>query len=46
MAVMTIKAKQLRCEVCGHEWVSRIEKLPVKCPNQKCQSPNWNEKQK
>lgn len=34
-----------KCLRCGHEWVARTKK-PVKCPNQKCQSPYWNKEKK
>ena len=29
-----------KCLRCGHEWPSRLEKLPKQCP--KCRSPYWN----
>jgi len=29
-----------RCLRCGHEWPSRLERLPKQCP--KCRSPYWN----
>ena len=32
---------KLHCLVCDHSWVRRTDRLPVKCPNPKCQSANW-----
>lgn len=32
--------EKLKCKRCGHEWIRRMEKLPVKCP--RCASPYWN----
>ena len=29
-----------KCLRCGHEWPSRLERLPKVCP--KCNSPYWN----
>ena len=29
----------LKCVKCGHEWVRRMEKEPVRCP--KCQTIKW-----
>jgi predicted nucleic acid-binding Zn-ribbon protein len=31
-----------KCLRCGHEWPSRLERLPKQCP--KCRSPYWNKK--
>ena len=30
----------LRCKVCGHTWMPRSEKHPLKCPS--CRSIRWN----
>jgi len=33
---------KLKCRVCGHRWQRRKDNgLPLKCPNQLCQSPHW-----
>jgi hypothetical protein len=42
---VTTKSKSVtvpvnECSRCGHEWVQRIPKRPLKCPN--CQTPNWD----
>jgi predicted Zn-ribbon and HTH transcriptional regulator len=29
-----------RCRRCGHEWVKRVMKRPVRCPN--CKQPKWD----
>ena len=29
------------CFRCGHEWASRKEGKPSRCPNHKCRSVNW-----
>lgn len=31
-----------KCNQCGHRWRSKFVGLPVKCPNQDCQSNRWN----
>jgi predicted Zn-ribbon and HTH transcriptional regulator len=38
----TVTVSMLRCHVCGYEWLPRITTRPVKCPNQRCQSPYWD----
>jgi hypothetical protein len=37
-----MKVKILDCKQCGHEWILRGIKNPMRCPSPKCQSPNWN----
>ena len=32
----------LECKICGHKWYPRSPKLPTRCSNVKCASPNWN----
>jgi predicted Zn-ribbon and HTH transcriptional regulator len=34
-----VKINKKRCKRCAHEWVTRIERDPLKCP--RCQSQNW-----
>jgi predicted Zn-ribbon and HTH transcriptional regulator len=29
-----------KCNRCDHEWLPRMEKIPVECP--KCKSTYWN----
>jgi len=42
-AQAAIKPWELACKKCGHKWIPRNpDKLPVRCPNLKCQSANWN----
>lgn len=31
-----------RCEVCGHDWVTRKYEMPKTCASQKCRSTQWN----
>lgn len=31
------------CRKCGYKWVARVLK-PRRCPNLKCQSPDWDKK--
>jgi len=31
-----------RCNICGHQWWSRNDKEPWKCPSIECQSFKWN----
>lgn len=37
-----MRGKDLKCSICGHEWISKLAGDPIKCPNPKCQSPDWN----
>lgn len=39
---MKIDKYKLKCNKCGHVWIKKSDKLPLKCPNIKCQSPYWN----
>lgn len=34
-----------RCSYCKHKWRSKMNGIPLRCPNPKCQSPNWRKKQ-
>lgn len=34
--------EKLKCSVCSHEWIARSDKKPLKCPNGKCQSFDWD----
>jgi len=36
--------EKLLCRRCGHEWVRRMEKLPIRCP--KCTSQAWQKERK
>lgn len=29
------------CNLCKHEWLSKLKELPIQCP--KCKRPDWNE---
>jgi len=44
MPTITKKIPLLKCAVCGREWQQRGANKPGKCPNQKCQSANWDQK--
>jgi len=45
MGRVPITVMGYKCERCGHEWLSRNEKLePKVCP--KCKSPYWNSPKK
>ena len=35
-----------RCLICGHEWFSRTDKVPMKCANNICSSVYWNDEQR
>ena len=39
-----VPGKSLRCDQCGHHWVSIANELPVFCPNRDCRSREWNGK--
>ena len=30
-----------KCYICKHSWTSRFKRSPARCPNPKCQSPNY-----
>lgn len=32
----------LTCTLCGHQWMSRGKAPPLRCPNPRCQSPDWD----
>ena len=36
--------KNLKCKLCGHEWIPRIKNKPTACP--KCKRYDWEEKKK
>lgn len=38
--------KKLTCKICSYVWWSAKVGGPVRCPNPKCQSPNWKHGQK
>jgi len=40
MAIEKIMMYKCRCERCGHEWITRDDKIPTVCP--KCKNPYWN----
>jgi hypothetical protein len=37
------RVTKLICKRCGYKWLPRVDK-PKRCPNQKCQTVNWNKK--
>lgn len=37
---MTTTLSRLACLRCGHTWLPRSERAPVRCP--RCKSPYWN----
>lgn len=45
MVLAIIQIRGFKCDVCGHEWISRKwnssdNELPIACA--KCKSPYWN----
>lgn len=40
---MEIDKYKLKCNKCGHIWIKKGDKLPLKCPNMKCQTVHWND---
>ena len=32
------------CDVCGYNWTSLAQNIPIFCPNKKCRSREWNGK--
>lgn len=41
---LTNKTTAHNCYECEHQWQSRSTRIPAKCPNPKCQSPNWDKR--
>ena len=39
--MQTISVTNLKCEVCGHEWIAR-KVIVGTCPNPKCKTPYWD----
>lgn len=36
----TVTKKAWKCDVCGHEWLSRDDNKPLRCAS--CKTPYWN----
>jgi rubrerythrin len=46
LAFESEQAMKLKCKVCGHQWFSRQDKPPLRCPNPHCGSAKWKDGRK